>query len=198
WGALRKTVVLSVRPAAQSPAGGAPPCRIAEPSLAAHIDRQFPAPTDRQWKVRFTLAGGDNAPEQEATVSIDALGLSPAESALFAEESLAAALVANQGGERGRGFTPPAAYHAARAMWGAFGGQPTSGRALAATGPQDSAAINDLEKIPRTDLAGRFSALRAECTDTIAGLRNAAVDPLVSLRRAWAWGVVPASEPAPQ
>jgi hypothetical protein len=189
-GYILATAVISVFPAeAPSASPTAHPCRIAEASLAAYIDRQFPSPADRGWTIRY-LTGA--AVEKTETVAIDLLGLTPAEASVMSSAAIATAMLALRGGERLIAAAPPASFGVARAMWADLGGLPSTTRAVAQSGAEgNDAAV-------RGDLVARFTLLREAVRHAVADLRNAAVPRAASLRRAWSFGVVPTLDAAEQ
>jgi hypothetical protein len=199
-GYILSTTVLSAVPAV-APAGAADadahPCRTAEPSLAAYLDRQFAAEADRTWTIRYTAAGAAGPVEKIDAVSIAVLGLTPAEAALTSPELIGAAMVALRGGVRLLAATPPAGDGVARTMWADLGGQPTTARVLSGAGPAAPGGAA-LDAAARADLGDRFTLLRAACESVAASLRVAGAPRPAALRRALGFGVAPALDPADQ
>jgi hypothetical protein len=200
-GYLLHTSVLSMLPwveAAVDP--GAHPLLIAEPSLAAYVDQQFPDLAGTIWQARGKRLDGDVESDIAGAVSLADLGLTVAEAALLPEDLLAGGVAAFLAIERLEEIASPVQVRVARQMMGALGGQPAIARTLVAEGELAGDEQTQLDAAVHDELAGRFATLVAACQDTAAALESAADDTarVAALRRALYWGVVPSVAPEEQ
>ena len=177
----------------QPPAAAATPVRAAEPALADHVESRLPAAAQWQWTV--SLGGG--AGKTSADVSLADLGLSPADLLLLKPDAVSA-LVLERVPELAVGKAPrvldrgsgPELHARLRRIATSLAGAPASPEALGLA-PQWQAGVAD-------ELWDRWLEVHGLAVADAADLRSAsALDDggqiATVLRKAWRWGIVPAS-----
>jgi len=201
-GYLLHTSILSALPWTP-PASGedAHPFRIAEPSLMAYIDTQFPDPASFVWQAAGVAAvrgdGEAHDVPRTGSASLAQLGLTMGEAALLPEDVIADIVCSLLGIDRASEVAPPPHYRTARQMTGMLSGQPAPTRTIAADGKITDTVALQLDDTVSTELAERLELLKTACGQTLHVLAAAADDTarIAALHRALQWGIVPTSDP---
>lgn len=177
-------IALPVPPVVK-PTGPVGPGRIAEPAVAVFLDTAFGSATGPAWTWQVL----DDRGMPIGKVTLGALGLSPIDTISLSSDDLRAAVLDLMAGATVVPEGGLDAHARTRRMAHLFGSQPARLQDLA-----DHAMTEDDSAI-RTDLLGRYSALRSAAQTSLQSLDTAfagtEAQQRAALRDARRWGITP-------